>query len=134
MEAIKKFFKRDALAGHLGIELAEVSPGRAVARMPVRDFHLNHVGIVHGGAIFALADLAFAAASNAHGTVAVALNADICFVKPGGPGTLTATAREVALGNKVGTYAIDVTDDAGETVAVFQGMVYRKRDQIDWPK
>jgi len=130
MEHLRKYFERDALAAHLGIELVEVSPGRAVARMPVRDHHLNSHGIVHGAAIFALADFAFAAASNSHGTVAVALNASISFLKAGGPGTLTAEATEVAKSHKIGTYAITITDDDHDRVAVFQGMVYRKRDAI----
>ena len=130
MEHIRKYFEQDGLAAHLGIELAEVSPGRATATMPVREHHLNSFGTVHGAAIFALADFVFAVASNSHGTIAVALHADICFLKPGGSGTLKAEASEVACSRKVGTYAIRVTNDAGEVVAVFQGMVYRKGDPI----
>lgn len=130
MESLKRYLGRDALAKHLGIDLVEVSPGAAVARMPVRDHHLNSHGIVHGAAIFALADVAFAAASNSHGTVAVALSAAIAFIKAGGPGTLTARASEISVSPKIGTYAITVTDDAGETVAAFQGQVYRKRDAV----
>ena len=130
MEHIREYFKQDALAAHLGIELLDVSEGRAVARMEVRDHHFNSFGIVHGAAVFALADFAFAAASNSHGTIAVALSATICFLRPGGRGVLTATADEVARSNRIGTYTIRVADEAGETVALFQGMVYRKRDPI----
>ena len=132
MDPMKDFFRRDALAAHLGIELLEVAPGRAVAQLAVRDCHRNSVGLVHGAAMFALADFAFAAASNAHGTVAVALNANICFLRPPAGGTLTASASEVSLGRTVATYAIDVTDDSGRKAAVFQGMVFRKGDAINW--
>jgi len=48
----------------------QVAPGQAEVRMPLDQRHLNGAGIVHGGAIFSLADVAFAAASNAHGTLA----------------------------------------------------------------
>jgi acyl-CoA thioesterase len=130
MEHIRAYFERDTLAGHLGVELVEIAPGRAVARMAVKEHHFNSYGTVHGGAIFALADVAFAAASNAHGTVAVALNANISFLKAAVAGTLTAEASEVSLGKKIATYAIRITDDDGDAVATFQGMVYRKGEPI----
>ena len=94
MEHVKRYFERDEYAKHLGMELVEVTPGGAVARMEVRPCHQNMHGVVHGGAIFSVADLAFAAACNSHGTVAVALNVSISFLKPGLKGTLTATAKE----------------------------------------
>jgi acyl-CoA thioesterase len=134
MDRIREYFERDALAAHLGIELVEVAPGRAVTRMQVEGHHLNSYGIVHGAAIFALADFAFAASSNAHGTVAVALNANICFVKAGGRETLTAEATEVSCGKRTGTYAITIRNEAGETIAVFQGMVYRKQEPLPVPE
>ncbi|MDI9431660.1 MAG: PaaI family thioesterase [Planctomycetota bacterium] len=130
MRTIKEFFKNDRFAEHSGIELLEVGEGRARARMKIEDRHLNGVNVVHGGAIFTLADLAFAAASNSHGTVAVAINASIWYVKAGLAGTLFADAREVSLNPKLATYSIEVTDDAGEIIAVFEGMVYRKKQTI----
>ena len=133
MEAIWDFFKNDRFAEHNGIELLEIAEGRAKAKMVIEDRHLNGVNVVHGGAIFTLADLAFAAASNSHGTVAVAINASIWFVKAGRKGTLFAEAREVSRNPKLATYSIEVTDDAGEIIATFEGMVYRKKDQIGPP-
>ncbi len=133
MQAIWDFFKNDRFAQHSGIELLEIAPGRAKARMTITDAHLNGVNVVHGGAIFTLADLAFAAASNSHGTVAVAINASIWFVKAGTQGTLFAEAKEVSRNPKLATYSITITDDAREIVALFEGMVYRKKDQIGQP-
>lgn len=130
MEHIREYFKRDALAAHLGIELLDVSPGRASARMQVKDCHFNPFGTVHGAALFALADFVFAAAANSHGSIAVALSANILFTKAGGQGTLTAEGEEVARSRRIATYAIKVTDEAGDTVAVFQGTVYRKGEAI----
>ena len=130
MDHIREYFKRDALAAHLGIELVDVSPGCCVARMQVEDCHFNPFGTVHGAALFALADFAFAAAANSHGSIAVALSANILFTKPGGRGTLIAEAEEVARSKRIATYAIKVTDEAGDTVAVFQGTVYRKGEPI----
>jgi len=130
MQVIRNFFKNDRFAKHSGVELLEVSPGYAKTKMEVQDRHLNGVDVVHGGAIFTLADLAFAAASNSHGTVAVAINASIWYVKAGRQGTLYAEAREESRNPKLATYSIEVTDESGEMIAKFEGMVYRKKDQI----
>ncbi|MHC5172698.1 MAG: PaaI family thioesterase [Planctomycetota bacterium] len=62
-----------------------------------------------------------------HGVVAVAINANISFVKAATSGTLTAEAREQSINPKLATYLVDVTDDEGDRVATFQGMVYRKK-------
>ena len=130
MRTIKEFFKNDRFAAHSGIELLEVSEGYAKARMRIEDHHLNGINVVHGGAIFTLADLAFAAASNSHGTVAVAINASIWYVKAAMEGTLLAEAKEVSLNPKLATYSIEITDEGGEIVAAFEGMVYRKKQTI----
>jgi acyl-CoA thioesterase len=132
MGDLHQFFQRDRFANSVGIELLDVSAGSARARMKIREDHLNAVNIVHGAAIFALADLAFAVASNSHGNVAVAVNANISFLKAAGQGTraLFAEAREVSINFKLASYTVRVTDDQDELIAIFQGMVYRKKDRI----
>ena len=131
MEHLKAFFDRDQFARHCGIELLSVSPGRAVARMTVQPHHLNGYRRVQGGALFTLADFAFAAAVNAHGTVAVAINVNITFLKAVTSGTLVAEAREVALNPKLGSYTINITDAENVLVAVFQGLAYRKNESVE---
>ena len=98
--------------------------------MTLHKHHLNGLGTIHGGAIFTLADFVFAAAANSHGTVAVAINANITFMKAASAGTLWAEAREVSKNFKIGTYVVDVKDDQGELVAQFQGLAYRKKDKL----
>lgn len=121
------FIDKDLFAKHVGIELIEMAEGSAKARLKIRKHHLNGVGLTQGGVVFTLADLVFAAASNAYGPVAVAINASISFVKASTVGaTLTAEAKEVSRNRRLATYTILVTDDKQETVAIFQGMVYIK--------
>jgi acyl-CoA thioesterase len=131
MEVVKKFFKNDRFADHVGIELLEVSEGRAKAKMEVKEHHLNGVNIAHGGAIFSLADLAFAVASNSHGTVAVSINVSISYLKASVAGnTLVAEAKEVSLNPKLATYEVLVTDETHALIAIFLGTVYRKKEKI----
>jgi acyl-CoA thioesterase len=126
------FRQRDRFAAHCGVELVEVGPGRAVTRMTVREELLNGADTLHGGAIFTLADFAFAAASNSHGTLSLAINVSISFLKGAGLGAvLTAHAEEVAPHPRLASYTVRVTDQAGELVALFQGMVYRKKERLE---
>jgi acyl-CoA thioesterase len=131
MDTVKRFFKNDKFAERANIELLSVSPGQARAKMTLHPHHLNGYGTVQGGAIFTLADFAFAAASNSYGKVAVAINVSITFMKAGQTGTLWAEAREVSKNTKLGSYTVEVKDDQGELVAVFQGLAYRKSETID---
>lgn len=121
-----RFFAADAFAHHTGIECVEVAPGRAVVKMEVRDYHLNSHGTFHGGALFTLADAAFALASNSHGIPAAAINAEISYLTAAREGTLYAEAEEFAQNPKIASYTVRITNDAGERIAIFQGMVYRK--------
>ena len=130
MAGLQRFFKNDQFAERANIELLSVSPGAARAKMTLHPHHWNGYGTVQGGAIFTLADFAFAAASNSHGTVAVAINVGITFMKAGQAGTLWAEAREISRNFKLGSYTVEVKDDQGELVALFQGLAYRKSEKI----
>lgn len=131
MEQIKKFFQEhDLLARYLGIELLEVGKGSAVARMEIKEEHLNGVRTVHGGALFSLADFAFAAACNSHGNIAVAAQASISFIRAASSGTIQAVAKEVSAEKSLGFYDIQITDEKGDLIAVFHGVAYRKRDSL----
>ena len=129
--AVRRISSNDRFARMAGVEIIEVRPGYAKVTMKVEDKHLNSVDITHGGAIFTAADTAFALASNAHGTVALALNMSINFLKATGAGsTLTAVAVEDNLTNRTGLYRITVNDETGDLVSVAEGLVYRKKDKI----
>ncbi len=131
MERIKKHFKEhDLFAAHNGIELIEIREGYAMARMPVKPFHQNGAGIVHGAAIFTLGDLAFAAASNSRGSVAVGINVSISYMKAAASGVLCAEAVEEITSNRLGQYTVRITEETGGLIALMSGMVYRKKEPL----
>ena len=132
MEDVKRCFKNDRFAAHSDIELLSVSPGHATAKMTLHSRHLNGVNTVHGGAIFTLADFAFAGASNAHGKVAVGINVSITYMKAVSSGTLRAEAREISANPKLASYTVNITDEHNTLIAVFQGLVYRKDQPLPW--
>lgn len=130
MDEIRKFFENDRFADLSNIEVVSISPGKATTQMEVEEMHLNGVGTVHGGALFTLADFTFALAANSHGTVTVAINANISFLKAVKEGLLTAEARELSSGGRIASYTVDIYHEGRDLVAVFQGMAYRKREKI----
>jgi len=127
MNNMQQFAQKDTFAQHLGIELLEASEGHAKTQLKITEKHLNGLKMVHGGVIFALADFTFAVASNSRDRIAVAINANISYVKAAYEGiVLQAEAKETSLTPKLATYAVHVSNDEGETIAIFQGMAYRK--------
>ena len=133
MDKLKEFFKHDRFATGAGAELMLVEPGHAIARMKFEPRHHNAIGTAQGGAIFTLADFAFAAAVNSRGHVAVAINCSITFMKAVTDGVLTAEAREETRNPKLGAVTVRVTDAAGDVVAIFQGLAYQKKDPFPMP-
>jgi acyl-CoA thioesterase len=126
-----KFIAQDRYARYLGAEILEWGEGTARAKLALTEKHLNSVNTVHGGVLFSLADCVFSVASNSHGTVAVAIQVCISYFKSVGSGTLYAEAKEVSRNPKLATYLIEVTDDAGALLAMFQGTVYRKSVSVE---
>lgn len=117
---------KDLFAETLGIQTLEAKDGYSKVTMKVKKTQLNGLGFTHGGAIFSLADYAFAEACNFGDNVAVALQVSINFLRPTVEGdVLTAEAVRVSEGKTTGLY--NVTVKSGEkTVAFFSGLAYKK--------
>ena len=116
----------DAVTRWLGAEVLEAAAGRSVLRMVVREDFVNGFGTVHGGITFALADSAFAFATNAGGFISVAVDCTISFpaaVRPGD--VLVATAVEQVTTNRLAFCEVNVTNQHEQPVAFFRGTVYR---------
>ncbi|MEI7708169.1 MAG: PaaI family thioesterase [Chlorobium sp.] len=124
---ILKNVKNDRFAQLLGIEIVEASPGYALVEMKIEDKHKNGINIVQGGAIFTLADYAFAIASNADGSTTVGINASISYFKAPVGTYLRAEAREESKNKKISGYHVDIKDEDGTLIASFSGLGYRKR-------
>jgi acyl-CoA thioesterase len=130
MQKLLDFFKNDRFAAMAGAELTEVGAGYAKARLLVGKQHLNGAGICQGGAVFTLADLAFAAAVNSHGNVTVSIMANITFIHAAGEGWLYAEAHEKADHPRLPYVEVTVTDDSGNVIAIMTSSGYRKKESI----
>ena len=94
---------------HLGMCIVAARQGRSTVEMRVKKQHLNRIAITHGGAIFSLADKAFAAAANFSASPSVAMNMTISYLRPSNEcDTLVAEAREIRSGKRTCLYDIKV--------------------------
>ncbi len=118
--------QNDRFAAYNNIKLITMEPGHAIAQMQVFEHHLNGVDIVQGGALFTLADFAFAAAANAGGIITVSIGASITFFKSAKGRLITAEATELASGSKICTINVDLFDEDQTLIARFTGTGYKK--------
>jgi acyl-CoA thioesterase len=121
-------FRNDRASKWLGMQVLQVTPGRAVLAMTVRDEMLNGHDICHGGLIATLADSAFAFACNSYNELTVASGFAIELLAPGRLGdVLTATCHEVSKAGRTGVYDTEITNQHGKRVAVFRGRSHTVR-------
>jgi acyl-CoA thioesterase len=120
--AVDALWRGDEASQRLGMRVESCGPGRATVTMPVRPDMVNGHRICHGGLVFTLADSAFAFACNSYGDNTVAAGAAIEFLLPAREGDLLrAVATERWRAGRAGIYEIEVTNQRGETVALFRG-------------
>lgn len=128
--AFHKKVSEEPFAKLLKITLKEVKEGYALCEMEYTEQMDNIYGSAHGGAIFSLIDEAFEISSNSHGTIAVALNINVTYMKTPKKNTLLrAESREINRTRRTASYEITVRDDSN-LIAVCQALVYRKDDPI----
>ena len=119
------------LSQSLGMKIIDAGPKYSVVEMVLEDRHLNGFSIAHGGAIFALADTAFAHACNSDNVVTVAQQCQINFLQPGRAGDLlTATAKGRTHSGRTGIYDVTITGSDGGVIAEFRGMSCKLRDPV----
>ncbi|WP_291163152.1 hydroxyphenylacetyl-CoA thioesterase PaaI [Gemmatimonas sp. UBA7669] len=129
-EVVAHLMRRDAFSQLLGMEVLEASEGRAVLRMAVREDMVNGFGTLHGGALFSLADSAFAFATNGGGTLSVAIDMHLGIPVASYPGdVLVAVAVEQSQSNRLAFVDVTVRNQREQIVGHFRGTVYRTTRQ-----
>ncbi len=130
--SIQSYIRRDAYAKFIGASIEAIEPGYSRVSVTVTESMLNFHGATHGGIVFGLGDIAFAAACNSHGQTAVALNVNISFIRATRAGDhLTAEAKEVSLSKSTALYDIIITEtNSNQLVAKMQATAYRKQEKF----
>ena len=116
-ECIELFSKDRFATEQTGVRIVEVGERYARCEMDVTERHRNAMGNVMGGALFTLADLAFAAAANHDELKWVSVCSTINYLSPASSGTLNAEARCLKQGRRTCVYTIDIHDNQNNAIA-----------------
>lgn len=125
IEDARDYFSCDRFATENGMTLDELDETHAVTSLTVDARHKNAYGGVMGGAIFTLADFAFAALSNDRERITVAQQVSINYLSPVKGDRLVATARYKKDGRNSCVVNVDVVDDTGREIAQFVGTGFK---------
>ena len=125
IEEARAYFTGDRFATENGMTLDAIGEGTSECSMTLSARHQNANGGVMGGAIFTLADFAFAAAVNNVHRPTVAQQVSINYLSAPKGKRLIARARCRKDGRTTCVYVVDVVDDAGRDVAQFVGTGYK---------
>ncbi len=119
LEELNERFNHDCFAtAVVGARILEAEPCRAVCLLPLRPAHMNANNTPMGGAIFTLADFAFAVAANGFSErVTVSQHASVTFLAPAKGTQLRAEATCLKAGRTLCLYEVRITDDLGTQVA-----------------
>jgi len=122
IEKLKAAEAREPIAAFLKIKLVELTPGYARVTMNILPEHLNFNGMVFGGIVMAVADQAFAYATNSLVTPSIATQFNIHLISGAAVGDeLTAECRVIKSGRRIGVSEMTVTDQAGKLIAKATG-------------
>ena len=123
---LKALADADPYAELLRARLLVDDPERLTVELEVALRHTNFMGLVHGGAVYSLADFALSLISNAEAE-AVALDTHLVLAASARAGDrLTATAYPVTRSRSVATYRITVERGDGRIVGIFTGTVFHR--------
>ena len=111
--------EKDKFARSIGVQVIEALPERAVCKLEINKNHLNGLGLVNGGVLFTIGDLAMAVAANANGSSTVTLSSNIEFIKSSSSGTLVAVATPIKTGKTISRYRVEITlEETSQLIAV----------------
>jgi 1,4-dihydroxy-2-naphthoyl-CoA hydrolase len=127
----------EALDGRLGFEVHELGADRAIASVRVTNAIRQRVGLVHGGAYAALAEMLASEATVAQvygdGMIGVGLSNDSKFLRPVSEGVITATATRLHRGRTTWIWDVAFTDEQGRTTAVSRVTIAVRERREDRP-
>ncbi len=104
----------------LGLEIEDVEPGRALARVEVTGDLLNPNGVVHGGVLFTMVDTAMGKAALSvldEGQRCASVEVQLRFLRPVADGRLETVASVIRPGRKIIHLEARIHDGEGTLVA-----------------
>lgn len=115
-------FKVSPFDKHYGLELEEVGDELVRASVPVREHHLQPLGLVHGGVYASIAEALASFGTNVgvvpRGSVGLGMSNHSTFLRPIKKGAIHGTAHRRHRGRTTWVWDVELTDDRGRLCAV----------------
>ncbi len=99
------------------IKLEAAEPDRAVYRLDIRPESRNPYGMVHGGALYTMADDAAGTAAHGDGRHYVTQHGDLHFLDNRAHGTIRAAGQVRHRGRSTVLVDVEITDESGALLA-----------------
>ncbi len=128
IDEAREHFKKDKFATNAGMVIDELGEDCSTCSVTITDDHRNAYGGVMGGAIFTLADLAFAVCANQIHCLSVAQQISINYLSAPKGERLIAKAKCIKDGRTTSIINVSVSDDTGRDVALFIGTAFKLPD------
>ena len=126
LKEFQELYKNDRCATNAGCKIVEADSQKVICELPISERLLNAHGAVMGGAIFTLADFAFAVASNLSGVPSVAIESNIRFYSATKGTKLIATCTTDRDGRNLGHYTVEIKDDLDKKIAGYTAVAFHK--------
>ena len=121
----RRYFKDERFATENGMVIDELTKDSCTCSVVLQDYHRNALNGVMGGAIFTLADFAFAVSANHDHRPTVAQNVSISFLNSAKGTKLFAKTTRIKSGRTSAVWQVDVTDETGQHIALFTGTGFK---------
>lgn len=116
---------RNAFMAYNHMELEAVEADRAVFRLEIRPESKNPFGMVHGGALYTLADNAAGVAAHTDGRSYVTQTSSLHFLRNQSAGTVRAEGRVRHRGRSTCLTEVDLTGEGGALLATGEFTYFR---------
>ena len=135
MDSYSEYLDRVNNGGHFSnynhMRVTRLEGAEAEGVLEIRPDSLNPAGIVHGGALVALADTVCGVAAWSSGRVCVTLDCSMQYLAPGTGKTITCVATPKKLGRTILVYDAALTDDTGRLVATGTYTFFAKEQRVE---
>ncbi len=125
VEEVREYFKNDKFATNAGMQVEEFSDDEVICSVELTDDHKNANGGIMGGAIFTLADLAFAVLVNNIHKPSVAAQVSINYLSGAKGSKLYAKSSCIKTGRSTTVANVSGYDELGTNVALFTGTAFK---------
>lgn len=109
--------RKDVFSAINGIAVHSVEKDRAIVGLEIHENSKNLLGIVHGGAMYTMADCATGLAAHTDGRSYVTQGSSMHYLKNRREGTIYATGQVIHRGKTTCLVRVEITDDSGALLA-----------------